>query len=215
MMSANIVCVQLVDDHAIVRSGFRHLLEEEGGFRVVVESDSAEQAWKDYLAHKPDIVIMDISMPGIGGLEGIKRILSRDPSARILALTMLGSELVGRVMQLGAKGYLSKSSAAHKLVKAVRMIMQGRTYIDVEDGGQFLLDHVNGVSNPFHALSKREFEVLMHFLAEKTVAEISDITCMNSKTVHSHKANILKKLHVSGMVGLTRLAMKFSIIKEE
>ncbi len=214
-MSDNTVCVQLVDDHTVVRSGFRHLLEEEGKFCVVVESDSAEQAWKDYLAHKPDVVIMDISMPGIGGLEGIKRILSRDPSARILALTMLGSELVGRVMQAGAKGYLSKSSASHMLVKAVRTIMQGETFIDVEDGGRFLLDHVHGVSNPFHALSKREFEILMHFLAEKTVAEIADITCMSPKTVHSHKANILKKLHVSGMVGLTRLAMKFSIIKEE
>ena len=93
--------------------------------------------------------------------------------------------------------------------------MQSKSYIDVEDGGRFLLDHVNGVSNPFHALSKREFEVLMHFLAEKTVAEIADITCMNSKTVYSHKANVLKKLNVSGMVALTRLAMKFSIIKEE
>ncbi len=214
-MSDGIVCVQLVDDHVVVRSGFRRLLEDEMDIRVVVESDSAEQAWKDYLAYKPDIVIMDISMPGLGGLEGIKRILSRDPSARILALTMLGSELVTRVMQIGAKGYLSKSSASHMLVKAVRTIMQGRTYIDVEDDGQFLLDHIGGVSNPFHALSKREFEVLMHLLAEKTVAEIADITCMSPKTVHSHKANILKKLHVSGMVGLTRLAMKFSIIKEE
>jgi two-component system invasion response regulator UvrY len=209
------VTVQLVEDHVIVRNGFRRLLEEERDIRVVVESDSAEQAWKDYLAHKPDIVITDLSMPGIGGLEGIKRILSRDSSARILALTMLGSELVTRVVQAGAKGYLSKSAASHKLVKAVRTIMQGKIYIDIEDGGQFLLDHVDGVSNPFHALSKREFEILTHLLAEKTVAEISDITCMNSKTVHSHKANILKKLHVSGMVGLTRLAMKFSIIKEE
>jgi two-component system invasion response regulator UvrY len=214
-MNDGIVCVQLVDDHAVVRSGFRHLLEEEPDIRVVVESDSAEQAWKDYMAHKPDIVITDLSMPGIGGLEGIQRILSRDSSARILALTMLGSELVGRVMQLGAKGYLSKSSASHMLVKAVRTIMQGNTFIDIEDGGRFLLDHVNGVSNPFHALSKREFEILVHLLAEKTVAEIADITCMNSKTVHSHKANILRKLNVSGMVGLTRLAMKFSIIKEE
>lgn len=213
-MSDKAIRIQLVDDHAIVRSGFRHLLEEEGGFSVIVESESGEQAWKDYLAHTPDIVIMDISMPGIGGLEGIQRILSRDPSARILALTMLGSELVTRVMQLGAKGYLSKSSASHTLAKAVRTIMQGKTFIDLEDGGRFLLDHAGGTSNPFHALSKREFEVLMHLLAEKSVAEISDITCMNSKTVHSHKANILRKLNVSGLVGLTRLAMKFSIIKE-
>jgi two-component system invasion response regulator UvrY len=128
---------------------------------------------------------------------------------------MLGSELVGRVMQLGAKGYLSKSSASHMLVKAVRTIMQGKTFIDVKDSGQFLLDHVDGVTNPFHALSKREFEVLIHLLSEKAIAGIADITCMSSKTVHSHKANILKKLNVTGMVGLTRLAMKFSIIKEE
>jgi two-component system invasion response regulator UvrY len=97
-VSDNRTRIQLVDDHTVVRSGFRHLLEEEGGFRVVVESESAEQAWRDYLEHMPDIVIMDISMPGIGGLEGIQRILSRDPEARILILTMLGSELVTRVM---------------------------------------------------------------------------------------------------------------------
>jgi len=214
-MSDNTISIQLVDDHTVVRSGFRSLLDAESDIRVVVESDSGEQAWKDYMLHKPDVVIMDLSMPGIGGIEGIQRILSRDSSARILALTMLGNELVTRVMQIGAKGYLSKTSASHMLVKAVRTIMRGKTFIDVEDGVQFLLDHVNGDSNPFHALSKREFEVLMHLLDEKTIAEISDISCMSPKTVHSHKANILKKLNVSGMVGLTRLALKFSIITEE
>jgi len=216
-LSNNTICIQLVDDHAVIREGLRQLLDNEKDICVVAESDSAEQAWKDYLDHKPDIVIMDISMPGIGGIEGIQRILSRDSKARIIALTMLGSGLVTRVMELGAKGYLSKSAASNKLIKAIHTVMQGRTFVDAGENWQNIdLHHqAKGFSNPFDSLTKREFEVVILLLAEKSITEIADIIGMGYKTVHTHKTSILNKLKVTGMVGLARLAMKHSIIKNE
>lgn len=207
------ISVQLVDDHAIVRGGFRCLLEACGGFEVVAESDDAEQAWQDYLKFKPDVVVMDISMPGIGGMEGINRILSRDQEAKILVLTMHGDTLAPPVMQAGARGYLNKRSAPRTLIQAIRTIVEGKTYVGVEQCGRALTDEAQKVANPFHSLSKREFEVLIAMLNEKSNKEIADILCLSPKTVHVHKGHILKKLGVSSMVGLTRLAMEFGLQK--
>lgn len=207
------IAVQLVDDHAVVRGGFRCLLEACGGFRVVAESESAEQAWQDYITHKPDIVVMDISMPGMGGMEGINRILSRDRAAKILVLTMHGETLAAPVMQAGAMGYLNKRSAPRTLIQAIETIMQGKTYIGIEQNNQLMADAERRASNPFHNLSKREFEVLIAMLNEKTVPEIADTLCLSAKTVHVHKGHIMKKLGVSSMVGLTRLALAFGLEK--
>ena len=207
------ISVQLVDDHAVVRGGFRCLLEACGGFRVVAESESAEQAWQDYVNYKPDIVVMDISMPGMGGMEGINRILSRDREAKILVLTMHGETLAAPVMQAGAMGYLNKRIAPRTLIQAIQSIMQGKTYIGIEQDDKAMLDPQRRASNPFHSLSKREFEVLIAMLNEKTVQEIANILCLSPKTVHVHKGHILKKLGVSSMVGLTRLAVAFGLEK--
>lgn len=205
------ISVQLVDDHAVVRGGFRCLLEACGGFKVVAESESAEQAWQDYVQQKPDIVVMDISMPGMGGMEGINRILSRDREAKILVLTMHGETLAAPVMQAGARGYLNKRIAPRTLIQAIRAIVQGGTYIGIEQDDRSVVDPERKAANPFHSLSRREFEVLIAMLNEKKMHEIADIMCLSPKTVHVHKGHIMKKLGVSSMVGLTRLAMEFGL----
>lgn len=207
------ISVQLVDDHAVVRGGFRCLLESSGDFRVVAESENAERAWQDYLKFKPDVVVMDISMPGIGGMEGINRILSRDSGAKILVLTMHGETMAAPVMQAGARGYLNKRSAPRTLIQAIKAIVKGKTYLGTEQCGRSLTGSDGRGSNPFHSLSKREFEVLVAMLNEKSNKEIADILCLSPKTVHVHKGHIMKKLGVTSMVGLTRLAMEFGLQK--
>ena len=214
-MDLNKATIQLVDDHSIVRSGFKSLIEAISDYRVVVESDCAEKAWKDYLTYKPDIIIMDISMPGIGGIEGIKRILARDSDARIIVLTMLGQEVASRVIKLGAIGYINKSGPPEMVLKAIRAVMQGRIFISDHSISAADNPYANKISDPFKSLSKREFEILMHMLSEKTNNEIADLLCLSPKTIHVHKARILKKLGVLSMVGLTRLAISYGILESD
>lgn len=206
------IAVQLVDDHHVVRNGFRRMLEDQG-IDVVAQSDSAEQAWQDFLACKPDVVIMDISMPGMGGMEGIRRILSRDSEARIIILTMHGDELANRAIQAGARGYLSKTSAPRSLIRAVHEVFQGRTYVELNGGGNGSEEgRRRQEENPFDKLSRREFEVLLLLLDEKSVREIADILGLSPKTVHAHKEHIFAKLGLTSMVGLTRLAIQRGLI---
>lgn len=213
MMGEDKVRIQLVDDHDLVRSGFKSLIEANGNYQVVVESDDAESAWRDYIKHNPDIVIMDISMPGIGGIEGIKRILSRHTSAKIIILTMHGQAMAKHVIELGAKGYLSKSGPPEMILKAIAAVLRDEIFI-----GDRSLPRGKGVnvdsapSNPFETLSKREFEVAMLLLREKTNNEIADILGLSAKTVHVHKSRILQKLHVSSLVGLTCLAISNNLL---
>lgn len=214
-MCADKVSIQLVDDHAVVRSGFKSLIETTGSYSVVAESDCAEDAWKDYLKYKPDIIIMDISMPGIGGIEGIKRILSRDPDAKIVVLTMLGPEVIPRVIKLGAKGCVSKSGPPGTVLKAICAIMQGKIFINDRCVNAEDNPFSNNKKNPFETLSKREFEILIHILSEKKNSEIADLLCLSPKTIHVHKGNILKKVGVASTVGLTRLAISYGILESD
>jgi len=213
-MADSNITIQLVDDHAVVRGGFRRLLEENPDISVIAESDSAERAWQDYMKFKPDVVIMDLSMPGMGGMEGINRILSRDKAARILVLTIYDDVFAARVIQAGAKGYINKRSAPRALIKAVRSVMQGEIYIDTTQSDQLTTDPAPKETDPFHSLTRREFEVLMHLLNEKPIHDIANIMCLSPKTVHVHKGHIMRKLGVFGMVGLTRLAIRHQLLRD-
>jgi len=210
-MVENIISIQLVDDHELVRSGVRSLIESTSDFRVVAESGSAEDAWRDYLQQKPDIVIMDISMPGVGGIEGISRILARDSDAKIIVLTMHGQEVAKHVIKVGAKGFVNKSDPPEMIVKAIKVVISNRIFVSDGSYSKGLYEEIPE-AEPFRNLTKREFEIFMLLLKEKSNNEIADILGLSAKTVHVHKSRIFQKLGVSSMVGLTQLGITYKLI---
>ncbi|MES0370917.1 MAG: response regulator transcription factor [Mariprofundaceae bacterium] len=210
-MNANEITLQLVDDHELIRRGFKSIIEAISNYKVVVESASAEEAWRDYLKFKPDIVITDISMPGIGGIEGIKRILSRDKDAKIIVLTMHGKEMGKHVIKLGVKAYINKSDPPTMILKAIQTIMNKN--LNGRPTSVVSKPDATDIFDPFESLTKREFEVAMLILSEKTNNRIADILGLSPKTIHVHKRQIFQKLNISSMVGLTYLAITHHMIE--
>ncbi|WP_207061154.1 response regulator transcription factor [Motiliproteus sp. SC1-56] len=203
--------VMLVDDHEIVRAGFRRLLDNAADLQVIGEAATGEDGYQLYLESKPDVVVMDLSMPpGVGGLEAINRILASDPQARILVLTVQECEpYPSRVLQAGAKGYLTKRCAPEELIAAVRQVAQGREFI--APGIRKELDG-KGASK-LEALTKRELQVFTLLASGQSVAQIADAMFISQKTVHAHRANILGKLGLKKTSDLIHLAIRHGIIE--
>jgi len=213
-MTLNKISVLLVDDHELVRAGFRRLLEDGDKFQVVAESGSGEQAVQDFAKYRPDVVVMDISMPGIGGVGAIERIISREPSAKILVLSVHeDSVFTTRAMQAGALGFIPKRSAPEAMLKAVEIVSQGRTCIAPEIAQQLAMQKLTGSENPLDVLSQREFEVFRLLAEGKTVNEIADILNLSPKTVGTHHTNIKQKLNVSNSAELARLAIRSGLLE--
>lgn len=212
-MSLNQKTVLLVDDHELVRAGFRRLLEDGDKFTVVAEAGSGEQAVKDFNQHHPDVVVMDISMPGIGGVGAIERIIAREPHAKILVLSVHeDSVFTTRAMQAGALGFIPKRSAPEEMLKAVEMVAAGKTCIAPEIAQQLAMQKLTGSENPLDVLSQREFEVFRLLAEGKTVNEIADILSLSPKTVGTHHTNIKQKLNVSNSAELARLAIRSGLV---
>lgn len=212
-MSLNKTKVLLVDDHELVRAGFRRLLEDGDKFTVIAESGSGEQAVQDFNKHHPDVVVMDISMPGIGGVGAIERIIAREPNARILVLSVHeDSVFTTRAMQAGALGFIPKRSAPEEMLKAVELVAQGKTCIAPEIAQQLAMQKLTGSENPLDVLSQREFEVFRLLAEGKTVNEIADILSLSPKTVGTHHTNIKQKLNVSNSAELARLAIRSGLV---
>lgn len=213
-MSLNKISVLLVDDHELVRAGFRRLLEDGDKFQVVAESGSGEQAVQDFSKYHPDVVVMDISMPGIGGVGAIERIVAREPSAKILVLSVHeDSVFTTRAMQAGALGFIPKRSAPEAMLKAVETVAQGRTCIAPEIAQQLAMQKLTGSENPLDVLSQREFEVFRLLAEGKTVNDIADILNLSPKTVGTHHTNIKQKLNVSNSAELARLAIRSGLLE--
>jgi len=206
-MSSDIIRVILADDHTVVRAGFRRLLEEAEDIVVVSESESGEKACSDYFKHKPDVAILDLSMPGIGGLSAIQRILAKDKSARILALSVHEDiEFPTRVLQAGAHGYISKRCVP---VEAVRVIANGGTFLEREIAQQIAMDSTsNGDKNPVSTLTEREFEVFCRLAEGWPVKKIAESLFISPKTVATYQTRIMHKLNVSNIATLARLAIR-------
>jgi two-component system invasion response regulator UvrY len=212
-MSLNKTKVLLVDDHELVRAGFRRLLEDGDKFTVIAESGSGEQAVQDFSKHHPDVVVMDISMPGIGGVGAIERIIAREPNARILVLSVHeDSVFTTRAMQAGALGFIPKRSAPEEMLKAVEMVAQGKTCIAPEIAQQLAMQKLTGSENPLDVLSQREFEVFRLLAEGKTVNDIAEILSLSPKTVGTHHTNIKQKLNVSNSAELARLAIRSGLV---
>jgi two-component system, NarL family, invasion response regulator UvrY len=202
-MASRPIRIQLAEDHEIVRTGFRYLLDNEPDMDLVAESADGVQACRHYGEYKPDVLVMDISMPDMHGLEAIHRILLRDPGARILVLSMHSGVVAERTLQEGARGFICKRSAARELVVAIRRIMQGERYLDPESAEQ-LSPRMENASPP--SLSNRELEICMHLVDGRSVASIAEQMHLSEKTVYTHREHIMRKLGVATVVELTKLA---------
>lgn len=206
--------VMLVDDHAVVRMGFKMLLEADSDIKVVAEAESGEQAITRFVEHKPHVVVMDITMPGIGGMEAIERILAKESSAKILVLSAHEDSVhPKRVLNAGAMGYLTKRSAAEELIKAIRTIASGKKYIEAGIAQQMAIQQLSGDQNPVDVLSPREFEVFMSLAKGKTTKEIADTLFLSERTVGTHLYNIKQKLNAKNSAELALIAMQSGLLE--
>ena len=205
--------ILLADDHAIVREGYRTLLEKQG-MHIVAEAADGAEAYRLYKETAPDLVIMDLAMPGIGGIEAIRRIRQRDPGARILAFTMhRNPSFAIQAFQAGALGYVTKSSAPEILLNAVRAVLQGRRALSPDISEDLALDRLGGEAGAFDALSPREFEILRLLLDGKNQAEIASTLHIAPKTVANCHYIIKGKLGVGSDIELMRLALQAGIFE--
>lgn len=205
--------VLLVDDHAVVRMGFKMLIESAEDIKVIAEAESGEQGVKFYVEHQPDVVVMDITMPGIGGLEAIDRIMAKDNSAKILVLSAHEDSVhPKRVLNAGAMGYLTKRSAAEELIKAIRMVASRKMYLEANIAQQMAIQQLNGEKNPVDVLSDREFEVFMSLAKGQTTNEIADILSLSPRTVGTHLYNIKQKLNANNSAEIALIAMRSGLI---
>jgi two-component system invasion response regulator UvrY len=213
-MNPSTIQVMLVDDHAVVRMGFRLLIEGTPDMKVVAEAVSGEEAIRIYQEKHPDVVVMDISMPGIGGLEAVNRIMAKDPAARILVLSAHEDTMhPKRVLKAGALGYLTKRSAAEELIQAIHQVAQGKTFIESGIAQQLAVQQLTGDKNPVDVLSAREFEVFMLLAQGKTVVDIAKVLHLSPRTVGTHLYNIKQKLNASNSAEIALIAMRAGLIE--
>lgn len=205
--------VMLVDDHAIVRMGFRMLLGTPD-IEVVAEASSGEQACQDYAQVRPDVVVMDLSMPGMGGLEALRRLLAHDSKARVLVLSAHeATAYPQRALKAGALGYLSKRGAPDSLIDAVRVVAAGRRYVDAQMAQKLAIAQIEGEASPADMLSEREFAVFLQLAQGLTVAQIAEHLKLASSTVGTHLYNIKQKLSASNQAELTLIALRWGLIQ--
>ena len=213
LMPAARIGVMLVDDHAVVRMGFRLLLDAAPDMRVVAEADSGEEAMRRIDEARPEVVVMDISMPGIGGLEAVRRILAKEPAARILVLSAHEDAMhARRVLKAGAAGYLTKRSAAEALIQAIREVCQGKTFLEPQIAQELALQQVAGAAEPLDTLSEKEFKVFLALAGGQSVQDIAAVMSLSPRTVGTHLYNIKQKLGASNSAELALIAMRAGLL---
>ena len=206
--------VMLVDDHAVVRMGFKLLLQACEDIAVVAEADSGEAACQACDVATPDVVVMDLAMTGMGGIEAIKRLTAKHSQLRILALS--AHEDIShpmRALQAGALGYLSKRSAPEVLIDAIRATAKGQRYVDSQIAQRIAMQALSGDRNPVETLSAREFEVFEQLARGQSVAQISDSLNLSASTVGTHLYNIKQKLGLNNQAEMTLLAVRHGLIR--
>ena len=205
--------VMLVDDHALVRMGFRMLLAD-ARVEVVAEFDSGEQACAEYARIKPDVVVMDLSMPGMGGLEAVRRLVAQDAGVRILALSAHEDTAhPRRVLRAGALGYLAKRSAPEALIAAVTAVAANETYLDAQTARALAVSEVQGGTSPADRLSEREFSVFIQLARGQSVAQIAEHLKLSASTVGTHLYHIKRKLGANNQSELTLVALRWGLIQ--
>lgn len=205
--------VLLVDDHAVVRQGFRMIISAEPDFEVIGEASNGREAVSEAELLQPDIVLMDVSMPELNGIEATRRIVSIAPRTRILALSMhRDSVYVREILRAGASGYLLKEAGDHDLLTAIRAVAQGQGYLSPAVSDAVLNDYRKHVTDPIDLLTTREREVLQLIAEGKTNKEIATALDLSTYTVESHRGRIMEKLNLHSAGELVRFAFRNGLI---
>jgi DNA-binding NarL/FixJ family response regulator len=206
--------VLMVDDHAVVRAGFRRLLEQTGRIRVVAEAASGEEGYRQFAERAPDVTVLDLTMPGTGGLEALRRMVARDAAARVLVFSMHETPaFVRQALRAGARGYVTKASAAEVLVDALEAVARGETYLG--DDVRAAVAEANGTAgrDPLAVLSPREFEIFRLLAEGRSTEEIAQTLFVSAKTIANTASLIRQKLGVNSPVDLVRLALKYRLVQ--
>jgi two-component system invasion response regulator UvrY len=211
-----LIKILVVDDHALVRTGIKRMLEDVSGFKVVGEAPTGEEAIQLARELSPNVVLMDIKMPGIGGLEATRKLLRFDPDVKILIVSTCNDDLFpSRLLQAGASGYITKGATTEEMVRAIRVINSGQRYISPDIASQLAMKHLTETTEtPFELLSERELQVGIMITNGTKVQTISEKLCLSPKTVNSYRYRIFDKLGIKNDVELTHLAMRHGLLAE-
>lgn len=212
--------VIIIDDHKIMREGLRSLLEKQPETEVVAEAENAQTALKLIEELTPDLVIIDVVMPGLNGIETTRRILTKTPSVKVIALSMYSDKrFVMEMLRAGASGYLLKDCAFEELDGAIHAVTQGRTYITPRIVDIIVKDYFSQVEKPsssaLSSLTSRQYEVLQLLAEGKTTREIAQQMSLSIKTIESHRQQIISKLNIRSIAGLTKYAIREGLISPD
>lgn len=209
--------ILLVDDHELVRTGIRKILDEVKGLKVIGEAKTGEEAVSFCRKSEPDVVLMDMNMPGIGGLEATKKILRNNPDVKVIVLTVHTEDPIPtKVMQNGASGYLTKGAGSDEMVNAIRSVNSGQRYITPDIAQQMALNQFKSSDeNPFNSLSERELQIMLMITRGEKVPSISEQLILSTKTINSYRYRMFEKLNVSNDVELTHLAIRHGMLNTE
>lgn len=207
--------VMVVDDHELVRTGITRILNDAPGIAVVAEAASGEEAVTVAKRHRPHVLLMDVSMPGIGGLEATRKLVQSLSNLKVIVLSVHAEEPIpSRMMQAGASGYLTKGCAVDEILTAIKTVYSGERYIGADVAQKLALKMVpGGKVSPFEALSPREMQVMLMLTQGLKPQTISDNLCLSPKTISTYRHRLYEKLGVSNEADLTRMAMNYGIIE--
>ena len=213
-MNIPTIKVMLVDDHAVVRAGLRRLIENQANIEVVAEAADGDQAYHLYSAFPVDVIVMDLSMPGMGGIESARRILGRYGSAKIIIFSMHdNATFASQVLKTGVKGYVTKTGSDSDLLKAIQEVAHGRNYLSSEVAQKIALESMSGDDNPLKMLSAREFEVFRLLTEGVSAEEVGERLKISQKTVSNYYTMIKQKLGANSPIEMVRIAIRHGVIE--
>ena len=207
--------VLLTDDHALVRSGIRRLLEDSQQVTIVGEAECGEDSIRMVQELNPDVILMDVNMPGIGGVETCRRILQRDPKQKIIVLTVHSEQTFPkRMLEIGAKGYLTKECGTDEMIEAIKQVNNGNSYIATSIAQQLALSLLPGNErNPIDKLSRREFQVMLMISNGLSNIQMSEKLCLSPKTISTYRLRLLEKLGANNEVDLIKIAVEQGMVE--
>jgi two-component system invasion response regulator UvrY len=208
--------VMLVDDHDLVRKGIRRLLDDSSGIKVIAEAPDGEQAIRQIRKQKPDVILMDISMPGIGGLEATRKITQVSPDMKVIVVTIHDDDpFPARLLEAGAAGYITKGCDVDEIIQAIQSVYSGNQYITPVVAQKLALSFVNNRGKSLmDELTQREVQVMLMVVKGDSNREISEKLCLSPKTTSTYRGRLFEKLGVGNDVELTRFAIRHGLIRE-